>query len=239
MKSSLQSPFSISGSLLAGDQLSDQHIFMGSSTFGNPIGHRSVFSDSGSLRMISGSLWDFAYVDTSNLRSITGVTPDWLDLNSQGYELPAFPPAVGKRINFSISIPGTFKTISSPLGLNIYVQMNMLYNNAGAGTEGQFSRWRLEYNLLGHEDTYAGYSILYKDIYYVDAHSSAYLAYGINNDGFILTNMDWAIGKTLLCMLTRIGTADTYEDYVYISGINFAIPVDSFGSDSPSNKSPV
>lgn len=236
MKSTLQTDFSLSGSLKAGDQLTDNHVFMGTTVLGNPIGSRSEFSSSGSLRMVSGSMWQLIYVDASNLRQIPNVSPDWEDPVNSGYEFPAFPAGVGKRINFSISIPSSLKTTSNQNSLSIYVQLNIIYNENMAGEEGQYSKWRFEYKLLGNGDSYSGYTILYKDIYYEEQNSGTYFVHGYNNDGFILNNIDLSVGKTLMCMLTRIGTADTYADKVYLSGINFAIPIDSIGSDFTNSK---
>ena len=131
---------------------------------------------------------------------------------------------------------GSLKTISNQNSLSIYVQLNIIYNENMAGEEGQYSKWRFEYKLLGNGDSYSGYTILYKDIYYEEQNSGTYFVHGYNNDGFILNNIDLSVGKTLMCMLTRIGTADTYADKVYLSGINFAIPIDSIGSDFTNSK---
>lgn len=138
-----------------------------------------------------------------------------------GTEVLSFSKSATNTIPFNIQLPHAYQA-----GTNIEMHCHVVYPNAGAGN----SRWQCTYNWanIGAQfdaasTTSTAVTIASPDT--VRYHQLIELVASITGTGKTLSSI-------ILCSLSRLGGdgADTYDDVIYLTGVDPHIRKDALGS---------
>ena len=175
------------------------------------------FEDDGTLVFHGdAAVWDDLQVVMGQIK-LPGVSdPAWIPYKG-GYVL-AFSKAADNIVSFTAQIPHGYK-----VGSDVEFHLHLAYPDNGAG----FTRWNFTHSWASiggefpGETTVAAVDITSPEVQ--DRHQLAELAETIDGAGK-------GISSVLICSIQRVGTADNYDDVVYLVAADFHFEIDTVGS---------
>jgi len=230
MKSTLQTDFTLSGSLFAGDQLTDHHKLYGTSSLGDYLGGSyTEFSNDGTLRLKgNATTYDDLRVNLANLRSPAAQQPIY-EVYNDVCELPAFQSGVFNRLYFTAQLPHSWKQ-----GSDIYFHVHVA--NPVEIIDPGTSYWKFEYAWANKDETISPSAALYKLITHSTGEDGQHKIIPFAT----ISGTGKTLSSILICSIARLGnnntpgnpaTDDNFGQSVYGLMAGFHFEMDSFGSN--------
>lgn len=163
--------------------------------------------------------WDDFIVQVAASRLPASAAPSVVSY--LGTEVLSFSKSATNTMPFNVQIPHSYKA-----GSAIEFHCHVVYPNAGAGN----SRWQCSYNWANINAEFDATSTTSTAVTIASPntarrHQLIELVASITGTGKTLSSI-------LLCSLSRLGGdgADTYDDIIYLIGVDFHLQKDSLGS---------